>query len=144
MNFKQKTGVNIVRIVRGNIKNNIPTGSDCLYPFDKIVVVGSDDELQKFALMIEEKHKTAANAQEYEEDIQIEMSQYVVTVNSPLVGKSLRDTQIREKTECMVIGIDRDGHSIADFSADTVFEVDDVLWLAGEPDKLSEFDKNIE
>ncbi|MDH6354238.1 CPA2 family monovalent cation:H+ antiporter-2 [Dysgonomonas sp. PH5-45] len=144
MNFKQKTGVNIVRIVRGNIKNNIPTGSDCLYPFDKIVVVGSDDELQKFALIIEEKHKTAANAQEYEEDIQIEMSQYVVTVNSPLVGKSLRDTQIREKTECMVIGIDRDGHSIADFSADTVFEVDDVLWLAGEPDKLSEFDKNIE
>ena len=40
LNFRKICNVNVVTIVRGNIRINIPGGDERLYPFDKIIVVG--------------------------------------------------------------------------------------------------------
>ncbi|MFV0467476.1 MAG: cation:proton antiporter [Dysgonomonas sp.] len=145
INFKQRTGVNIVKIIRGDLKINIPDGNERLYPFDKIVVVGSDDELQNFEHMIEEQHKHNDELDDTS-DIQhyIIMSQYIVKKNSPIQEKSLKDLHIREKTECMVIAIDRDQHAIMDINGDTLFKIGDVVWIAGEKNKIEHFGENIE
>lgn len=55
LDFRQKTGVNIVTIVRGCNKINIPDGNTRIYPFDKLVVSGSDEEMQKLSQYLEEK-----------------------------------------------------------------------------------------
>ncbi|MDR1414742.1 MAG: cation:proton antiporter, partial [Odoribacteraceae bacterium] len=46
LNFKQRTGVNIISIIRGNQKINIPDGNEMIFPLDKIVIAGSDEQIQ--------------------------------------------------------------------------------------------------
>lgn len=143
LNFRQKTGVNIVSIIRGNQKINIPDADERLYPFDKIVVAGSDEELQKLIQHLEERNKNDILADEQNVQYHVDLSQYPVEEGSPLIGKSIVEMHIRENTECMIIGIDRDNQSLTNFDPSFVFEEGDVLWLAGETDKLASFEDNV-
>lgn len=142
LDFRQKTGVNIVTIVRGCNKINIPDGNTRIYPFDKLVVSGSDEEMQKLSQYLEEKTEQDLLMEE-EAEYHICLSQYLVEPGSPLIDKSIIDAGIREKTECMVIGIDRGDESIINFTSGFVFQEGDVIWLAGEKNKLNSFEENI-
>lgn len=142
LDFRQKTGVNIVTIVRGCNKINIPDGNTRIYPFDKLVVSGSDEEMQKLSQYLEEKTERDLLMEE-EAEYHICLSQYLVEPGSPLIDKSIVDAGIREKTECMVIGIDRGDESIINFTSGFVFQEGDVIWLAGEKNKLNSFEENI-
>ncbi|MDR0395375.1 MAG: cation:proton antiporter, partial [Tannerella sp.] len=42
LEFKQKTGVSVITILRGNRKINIPGANEYIYPYDRIVVSGCD------------------------------------------------------------------------------------------------------
>jgi len=141
LNFKQVAGVNIVSIIRGAQKINIPDGNVRLYPFDKLVVVGSDEEIQKCLNRVEQFRELGAAADEAVHHIVL--SNYVVEAGSPLAGRTVRDLNTRERAECMIIGIDRNGHSITNFSADFRLENDDVLWLAGEKEDIEAFGERI-
>ncbi|WP_165044446.1 cation:proton antiporter [Dysgonomonas sp. ZJ709] len=143
LNFRQKTGVNIISIIRGTQKINIPDAEERLYPFDVIVVAGSDDEIQKLIQSLEERKQDAILKELENTQHHIDLSQYTIKKKSPLIGKSIIELGIRENTECMVIGLDRDNQSITDFKPTLTFEVGDVLWLAGETDKLALFEENI-
>ena len=141
LNFKQRTGVSIITIIRGGRKINIPHGREHLYPHDSIVVAGSDDEIQHFIQTIEERndqYRTVDNGEHH-----IRLKQYFVEAGSSMIGKSLKELNLREKTECMIIGIDRNESSITNFNADFVFNESDILWLAGENDKLNSFAENV-
>ncbi len=142
LNFRQKTGVNVVTIIRGSKKINIPDGNERLYPFDKLVVSGSDDEMQQLSQYLQDKREQASNMEE-EAQHHISLSQYLVVPESPLIGKTIVGAGIREKTECMVIGIDRGDESIIQFTPGFMFEEGDVIWLAGEKEKLNSFEDNI-
>jgi len=41
---------------------------------------------------------------------------------------------------CINVGIDRDGGALTKFSVDTTLPEGDILWLAGEKDKLNKFE----
>lgn len=142
LNFRQKTGVNIVTIIRGSKKINIPDGNERLYPFDKLVVSGSDEEMQTLAQYLQDR-KAQASQMEEEAQHHISLSQFLVEPGSPLIGKTIASAGIREKTECMVIGIDRNDESIIQFTPNFMFEEGDIIWLAGEKDKLNSFEENI-
>ncbi|WP_080903688.1 cation:proton antiporter [Parabacteroides sp. Marseille-P3160] len=135
LNFKQETGVNIVSIIRGAQKINIPTANDRLYPFDRIILAGTDENIQKFTNAIEDKNR------EMNELVipqhQVGLGQLVIESNSPLLNRSIRDLKLREKTECMIIGISRNNEYLTDFAADTVLLEGDVLTLAGEKKQLA-------
>lgn len=139
LNFRQTTGVDIVSIIRGDLKINIPDANEYIYPFDKLIVAGTDEELQSFISTLEEKRSAQHTSRQY----QISLTQYELEEDCSLIGKKIKDSQIREKTATMIIGIDRNNESITDISADTVLENGDILWLAGEQDKLDHFEKNI-
>lgn len=142
LNFRQKTGVNIVTIIRGSKKINIPDGNERLYPFDKLVVSGSDEEMQQLSQYLDDK-KLEANRIDEEAQYHISLSQYLVEPESSLIGKTIANAGIREKTECMVIGIDRGDESIIQFTPSFTFEESDIIWLAGEREKLNSFEENI-
>lgn len=140
-NFKRRTGVSVITIIRGYQKINIPHANEPIYPFDKLVVAGSDEELQKLMSTIENRKQY-----DYLDEIpqhHINLSQYELEDESPLNGKSIKKLRISEKTETLILGIERGEESIVNFSADFVLKKGDILWLAGEQDKLDEFDQNI-
>lgn len=143
LNFKQLTGVNIISIIRGSKKINIPDGNEVLYPFDRAIVAGSDEEIQKFTQSLEERKIHSSEDSGEIPQHYINLSQFVIEKDSPMIGKSIIDLNIRENTECMVIGIDRNGESIIDFKPTILFEEGDIVWLAGEKNKLLTFEENI-
>ena len=55
--LRQKYGINIVSIIRGERQINIPRGEERLYPFDKIIIVGTDEELDLFQEIIQKQDK---------------------------------------------------------------------------------------
>ena len=135
LNFKQMAGVNVVSIIRGPKKINIPDGSEVLYPFDKIVVVGSDEEIQKCLKRVEMiKSETFEEATHH-----VIMAQFVIENKSGLAGKTIKELNTREIAECMILGIDRDGVSITDFGPDFKLKNGDVLWITGEKDRVNAF-----
>ncbi len=141
INFKQNTGIDVVSIIRGSQKINIPDGNVRLYPFDKLIVAGTDEELQKLISSLEEKKNNGSH--EIEAQHQINISQFEIEEDCVLIGKAIKDSQIKDKTDCMVITIERGDDLYENFSADTILELGDTLWLAGEKDKLDNFEVNL-
>lgn len=135
LNFRQKCNVNVVTIIRGEQRINIPGGEERLYPFDKLVVVGADDDLTHFRRYIEERYKQSSEEQSTKRE-EMRMEQILISSDSRLVGRSIIESGIRDKAACLVIGIERGNRSIQNPPPTTVFEQGDIVWLVGERSKL--------
>lgn len=142
LNFKHLTGVNILSIVRGSRRINVPSGSERIFPLDRVVVAGSDDEIQRFMQLAQQDIFVDHNDSDDEDTAatQISLSLHVVDAASPLAGHTIKELRVREKTGCMIIGIDRHEQTIAEVSADITLQPDDVLLLAGESKNLERFE----
>lgn len=134
LNFRQKCNVNIVTIIRGERRIDIPGGEERLYPFDKLVVVGADDDLEHFRQYLVERYKTAQTGKE--ETKEVNMEQFTIAAGSRLIGRTILESGIRDKAACLVIGIERGETSIKNPSPTTIFEEGDIVWIVGEHDKV--------
>lgn len=144
INFKQVAGVDIISIVRGQERINIPGGKVRIFPFDKLIVAGTDEEIQRFEAEVEKRKQNIQDPQTDDEPKhKIEISQYILKEDSPLIGSTLRESGIKEKARCAVVGIDRGGESIEEFSGNTQLNKGDILWLAGEKANLQAFEQKI-
>lgn len=144
INLKQVAGVDIISIIRGTEKINIPGGKVQVFPFDKLVIAGTDEEIQKFEAEVEKRTQNASDQSvKHENQHKIEISQYMLKDNSPLIGMHIKDSNIKEKAHCAIIGIDRSGKSLDSFGGDTLLNSGDILWLAGEKANLKSFEQQI-
>lgn len=134
LNFRQKCNVNIVTIIRGGRRINIPGGEERLYPFDKLVVVGADEDLQHFRQYLEERYKQSQTHQKETEEVNME--QFIIVEGSRLIGRTILESGIRDKAACLVIGIERGSTSIKNPSPSTIFQEGDIVWIVGEHQKV--------
>ena len=58
--------------------------------------------------------------------------QFVLDTESPFNGKSIRESGIRERYKCVVVGIERGTASLRNPDAATVFQAGDLVWVVGE------------
>lgn len=64
--------------------------------------------------------------------IELQLDEYLVDHDSPLVGKSLREAQIRQKVDAIVVAIKREvGKDVFNPSADEVLQARDTMILIG-------------
>lgn len=136
LNFRQKFGISVVSIIRGETRVNIPGGEERLYPFDKIIVVGTDKELEAFRDYINTRNQQHREELSRSEQNDVSMEQFVIESGSSLTGRTIFQSGIRDRAACLVIGIERGMQSIMNPSPDTVFEEGDVVWIVGERSKL--------
>lgn len=134
LNFRQKCNVNVVTIIRGGTRINIPGGDERLYPFDKLVVVGADDDLTHFRRYIDERYKESLS--EAQEQKEVNMEQFSIGEGSGLIGRTILESGIRDNSGCLVIGIERGNQSIKNPPPTTVFEEGDIVWIVGEHEKV--------
>lgn len=134
LNFRQKCGVSVVTIVRGEERINIPGGEERIYPFDHLVVAATDNELLAFRKLVDERTEMRKKEMEQQDQQEVSLEQFMVEKGA--VGRTIRESGIRDRSGCLVIGIERGNTSIMNPSPDTVFEEGDVVWMVGERDKL--------
>lgn len=135
LKLREKFGINIAFIERGNRLIYAPTRKEKLYPFDEIGVIGTDIQLQKFTELVE------ANPEETlplsDADVAyISLEKIVVDEHNSLKGFTIRSSAIREKTNGLVVGIERAGDRMLNPPSDTTFEWGDVIWLVGDKRKI--------
>ncbi len=138
LNIRNVTGANIVRIIRGGININIPGGNHRLYPGDRIILAGSDTDVAAFQKMLETS--LAHIEQDDSINTSIVLDNFTVNADSPLCGKSIIRSGIREKGNCIVMGLVRPSEDFyTNPDPNLVIQADDIIIVAGEKQKMNEF-----
>lgn len=135
LKIREQFGINIASIKRGEITINIPIRTERLFPGDEISVIGTDDEVKLFKIYLD-KHEIDEPEAFVKEDI---ILQQLELKNRVCIGKSIRESQIREKTHGIIVGIERNGKRILNPESHWILESDDILWIAGDRKKINEF-----
>ncbi len=135
LQLRQRFGVHVSSILRAERRLNIPDGNTIVFPGDRLQVIGADSQLAKLT--------EALRNEVYGSDPDIEtksmrLRQMVVTGGSPLVGVTLRESGIRSRYNCMVVGIEEGEENLSPVSPDRKFEKGDILWIVGEEHNLSQ------
>jgi monovalent cation:H+ antiporter-2, CPA2 family len=135
LKIREQFGINIASIKRGDITINIPVRSERLFPGDEINVIGTDEQVKLFKNYLD-KHEIDEPETLAKEDI---ILQQLALKNRVCIGKSIRDSEIREKTHGIIVGIERNGKRILNPESHWILESDDILWIAGDRKKINEF-----
>ena len=130
LNLGQRFGIHVVSILRGGLRINIPKASDCIFPQDRIQVIGSDSDLEEFG-----KHLQASAIDLEDERYHSgeTVLRYVpVTGTSPFLGQTIRDTGLRNRYHCLVVGVEKSDGGLHAPEPAMPLEEGDILWLVGE------------
>jgi len=130
LNYRNKFGVSVVKIIRGSHHIYIPDGDEYLYPQDKISVVGTDEQIEKFAEQIE---TIKGNV---EQDKEFVLQSFTVKENFPYIGQTLGSSHFGKKYSCVVVGIERESISFMNPDHTVAFELNDLVWVVGEKELL--------
>ena len=127
------TGVNIVKIVRGSHSILIPSGDEPVYPYDRLLAVGTSAQIADFAKLMEHDvvDPYALRLQPGNDEMDFSVEVIPVTESSFLYGKALKELSMRD-SGCMVISVLRENEFIANPKADLRFQAGDTVWIAGE------------
>src|SRR5690606_8330929 len=117
-----------------------PSRFNKLLPFDRVGIIATDEQMQAFKPVFE--HTEETDLTEYNvEDIIVQ--KFVVDEHNKLKGLTVRESGIREKTNGLVIGIERNQERILNPNSFTVFEWGDVVWIVGERKKIQKLNESL-
>ena len=133
LNLGKKYGIHVVSILRGRRRINIPGGSTRLFPMDKIQVIGTDEQLNLFS---EEMSKGAYVDSDIFEKSEMTLKQFMIDSDSAFLGKTLRESGIRDKYHCLIAGVERGEEMLMTPDVNAPFEEGDVLWVVGEKEDV--------
>lgn len=134
LSIREKYGVNIALIERGKIMIPTPGRDERLYPHDKILVIGTDDQLAVVKELFEGAVDETSHADFPKNDMTLQ--KIVVNSSSPIYGHSIRNSGIRDITQGLVVGIERKGERILNPDSNIIFENDDIVWIVGNHKKV--------
>ena len=129
LNFGKQYGVHVVSILRGRKRINIPGASVRLFPEDKIQVIATDEELNQFGVEME---KAAALETDVVEKSEMILRQFRVDAHSVFLGKTMRESGIREQYHCLIVGVERGEEALHAPDSHEPFMEDDIVWVVGE------------
>lgn len=131
---REKYGVNIALIERGKIMIPTPGRDEQLFPHDKVMVIGTDDQLAAVKELFEGSTDEQMESSFPREDMTLQ--KVVINSSSPVYGQSIRNSGIREATQGLVVGIERHGQRILNPDSNLVFENGDIVWIVGNQKKV--------
>lgn len=129
--FRETGGANIIKIQRGSHNIIIPSANEILYPGDRIIAVGSTEQLSIFKKLIMDSIVVAKET---------DMSKFKVecmeiTPGSHFDGRVLKDSRMRNY-QLTIISLLRNGELITNPKPDTKLGPGDYIWLAGNADSI--------
>lgn len=133
---REKYGINIALIERGKRMIPTPSRDERLYPHDKVLIIGSDDQLATVKPLFEGQGD-ANEAYDFPKN-EMTLQKVVINSQSPIYKQSIRDSGIREKSQGLVVGIERKGIRILNPDSNLVFENEDIVWIVGNHKKIPE------
>ena len=133
LKLRNRFGVHISSILRGSKHINIPNGGTILFPGDKLQAIGNDEQLTKLSkAMKAELQPTITDIEKHE----MKLRSFTISKTSPFIGKTLKDSGIRDEYNCMVVGVDEGQKNLTLITPSRCLQAGDILWVVGEEKDL--------
>lgn len=133
--WREQYGINIAYILRGDKLIYAPGRFNRLLPFDHVGIIATDEQMNTFKPVfdaVESIDITDHNIQD------IILQKIVVDERNKLKGFTIRNSHIRERTNGLVVGIERNKERILNPDSSTTFQWDDIVWIVGERSKIQQ------
>ena len=130
--LRSESGANIIKVTRGSRKIVIPGGDERVYPFDRLLAVGTSEQLSRLRELLASSVSLSENDSS---DPNFKVVPVLLGPDSWLTGKQLRSVRLRDMG-CMIISILRGDHFITNPKADLIFQAGDRVWIAGDTDSI--------
>lgn len=123
--------INILAITRGGQCIMTPQGSERLYPYDRLTVMGTDDDLTSFRNFLQDN--TGKQQDDMPRTPVMKLETVTLDAGTPLIGQTIRQADLQG---CIVVGIERAGSNIVNPAPATTFADGDIVWLVGKKDAV--------
>jgi CPA2 family monovalent cation:H+ antiporter-2 len=131
--LKERFGLTIAMIQRGERQILAPRREELILPYDKLFLIGDEEQLAGAQAIIETKTKlTSHNSEVYG------LNSLLILDHSPFVNKSIRECGIRHELNALIVGIEREGRRILSPDASIVLQTGDLLWIVGDKQKIAQ------
>lgn len=137
LGVREKFGVTIALIERGNRTITAPSRDAVLYPYDRVAAIGDDEQLERLKNFLEPQATIVGTEDGTDED-RYQLHPKTISPESELIGKPIRDSGIREATSGLVVGIEREGKRILNPDSNLTFQSGDLVWIVGDRQKILE------
>ena len=143
-NFRSNYGCNILQVTTPNKVIDMPGAEHVLEADSSILVIGTREQFKMLTAAIEgkkvdlEQVATPLSLREFmlhdhEEEPELRFLSLAITIDqhSKLLGKSIKDANIRENWSALVIGLERGAYTMTNPNVSLTFEKGDLLWILG-------------
>ena len=134
LRWRETIGVNVVMIKRGDHHIPAPRREEMIFPGDELLVLGTDYQIQKLKVLIRPETEIPQN-----DVVDVALYNYLLPEGNPLIGKTIRDTGLREKANALVVGIERKNERILNPESDISFQANDNLFIVASQKMIKEF-----
>lgn len=127
--LRQQFDINIVAIYRGSNIVFSPGGDEIIATFDRLVLLGNDEQIEHFI------HRFINLKPEIESTNLLEnfaLQTMMLTEEHPIIGKTIRDSQLRQQAHGLIVGLERNNIRILNPDSATVLEKGDLLFIVGD------------
>lgn len=149
--FQELYAVNVIKIIRAKQIINVPRGAEKLMAGDSLLIVGTEKQLRALKNAMKDKGLTQQNITDSDDKI-VSLHDYIltqekynikndktilccavpVTGESTLADNTLRGSGIRNKTNCLVVGVERKSSLFLNPKVTFIFKEGDLIWIVGE------------
>ena len=135
--LRERYGVNIALIERGDRSIPVPARDERLLPGDNLVLIGTDEQLAKVNAELAATLPESGTDDLDKEDLRVR--KYRIPPRSPLIGRTIRESRIREEGGALVTGLERGDERLPNPESSVVIEQNDLLWLVGTGEGIRTF-----
>ena len=136
--FGKRYGIQVAGIQRGQQRINIPSGKTLILPGDRLQVIGSDKQLADFGHVMAAMSDESAQQQSPEE---MTLRRVVLLDNSPFVGKTIKESGIRDQYQCLVVGVESVGENeLLQPRPMRQLQTGDIIWVVGEEANIKQLE----
>lgn len=150
LSLREDYGVNILQIINGETVIDMPGGDDIITPKSSILFIGTFEQIKSLNTAMEaivlglSLKDSPVNLRDFvlnqHTDDKSKFLYTTITVNatSPLLHKTIKASDLRDKWNCLVIGLERGNYTMVNPNISLVFEKDDLLWVLGKQKMINQ------
>ena len=136
--WREKYGINIIYIKRGDKMIHVPGRNNRLMPFDHVGIIATDEQIEAFKPVFDSIESIAPVQVDIDD---IALQKVLVDEHTKLKEKDIRSSGLREQTNGLVVGIQRNNERILNPDSTTVLHWGDIVWIVGDKRKIQQLNQ---
>lgn len=136
LDVRNRFGINIIMLKRGNKQIIAPSGDTRLLPGDSVLILGTDNEAALFDQFVSGSESTSTL-----DDPIFELTSIKVEKGSKWENQSISSLNLPSLIRAVIVGVERGGERVLSPQADFILKAKDFVWLVLDKSKLGELKK---